>query len=78
MPGAKVTAEIARYRGIPQGQDSISPNRNPADNCAEDLLDAVARVRNITGKPVGFKAVIDAHGWLDEFCKVIAHSCGVP
>ena len=72
LPGAKVTAEIARIRGIPQGQDSISPNRNPAINSAEDLLDAVAQVRNITGKPVGFKAVIGAYGWLDELCTVIA------
>ena len=72
MPGAKVTAEIARIRGIPQGQDFISPNRNPAINCAEDLLDALAGVRNITGKPVGFKAVIGAYGWLDELCTVIA------
>src|SRR5688572_13685585 len=28
LPGAKVTDEIARIRGIPAGQDSISPNRH--------------------------------------------------
>src|SRR5271166_5218262 len=28
LPGAKVTAEIAAIRGIPAGQDSISPNRH--------------------------------------------------
>jgi glutamate synthase domain-containing protein 2 len=72
LPGAKVTAEIARIRAIPEGQDSISPNRNPAINSAEDLLDAIAQVRNVTGKPVGFKAVIGAYGWLDELCTVIA------
>lgn len=72
LPGAKVTAEIARIRAIPEGQDSISPNRNPAIDSAEDLLDMIARVRDITGKPVGFKAVIGAYGWLDELCTVIA------
>lgn len=71
LPGAKVTAEIARIRGIPQGQDSISPNRHPSINSATDLLDQVARIRRVTGKPTGFKAVIGAYGWLDELCEAI-------
>ena len=28
LPGKKVTAEIAQIRGIPEGRDSISPNRH--------------------------------------------------
>ena len=68
LPGAKVTAEIARIRSIPEGEDSISPNRNPAINNAEDLLAAIDRVRRVTGKPVGFKSVIGAYGWSDELC----------
>ncbi len=71
LPGAKVTGEIARIRAIAEGEDSISPNRNPAIDSAEDLLDAIARVRRVTGKPVGFKAVIGAYGWLDELCLLI-------
>ena len=59
-PGAKATAEIARIRSIPEGEDSISPNRNPAIDNAEDLLAAIDRVRRVTGKPVGFKSVIGA------------------
>mgnify|MGYP001308594976 FL=1 len=72
MIGAKVITEIAHIRAIPQGQDSISPNRNSAINSTEDLLDAIATVHNITGKPASFKAVVDAYGWLDELCTVIA------
>ena len=71
LPGAKVTGEIARIRAIAEGEDSISPNRNPAIDSAEDLLDAIARVRRVTGKPVGFKAVNGAYGWLDELCLLI-------
>ena len=26
----------------------------------------IERIRSVTGKPVGFKAVIGAYGWLDE------------
>ncbi|HED18250.1 MAG TPA: FMN-binding glutamate synthase family protein [Gammaproteobacteria bacterium] len=66
LPGAKVTEEIARIRGIPAGQDSISPNRHIDINSTDDLLDTIERIRDVTGKPVGFKAVIGAYGWLDE------------
>lgn len=71
LPGGKVTPEIAAIRGIPVGEDSISPNRHPEINNEEDLLDLIARVRDVTGKPVGIKAVIGAYGWLDDlFCAV--------
>ena len=65
LPGAKVSEEIARIRNIPVGEDAISPNRHPDINCNEDLLDMVNHVRNVTGKPTGFKCVIGAYGWLD-------------
>ncbi len=71
LPGNKVTEEIARIRGIPPGRDSISPNRHPDINSIPDLLDTIQRIRDITGKPVGFKVVIGAYGWLDELCEEI-------
>ena len=66
LPGGKVTAEIAAIRGIPEGEDSISPNRHPEIDSASDLLDMINRIRDASGLPVGFKAVIGAYGWLDE------------
>ncbi len=75
LPAVKVTAEIAAVRGIPAGQDSISPNRHPEiGNCTE-LLDFIERVRHITGKPVGFKTVVGAYGWLEELF-IEAHARG--
>jgi glutamate synthase domain-containing protein 2 len=71
LPGAKVTDEIARIRMIPVGQDAISPNRHPEVSSAGELLDLVARVRGVTRKPTGIKAVIGAYGWLDELCEEI-------
>jgi glutamate synthase domain-containing protein 2 len=65
LPGGKVTQEIATIRGIPAGQDAISPNRHLDINSNRDLLDIIQRVREVSGKPVGFKAVIGAYGWLD-------------
>ncbi len=64
LPGDKVTAEIATIRGIPEGEDSLSPNRHLDVDSAEDLLDLIDRVRRVTGKPVGFKCVIGSVDWL--------------
>ena len=71
LPGAKVTQVIASTRGIPAGQDSLSPNRHPDIGCIDDLLDMIHRVREVTGKPTGIKAVIGQAGWLDELCQRI-------
>ena len=76
LPGEKVTAEIAAIRFIDVGQDSISPNRHPEINSEEDLLDLIARVRRVTGKPTGFKTVIGAYGWIDKMCDEI-HRRGI-
>ena len=71
LPSVKVTAEIAAIRGIPAGQDSLSPNRHLDVDSASDLLDLIERVRSITGKPTGFKSVIGAYGWLDDLFEEI-------
>ncbi|MEJ2115045.1 MAG: FMN-binding glutamate synthase family protein [Gammaproteobacteria bacterium] len=71
LPGGKVTEEIAKIRGITVGTDSISPNRHPEIDSADDLLDTLEHIRNVTGKPVGFKAVIGAYGWIDALCEGI-------
>ena len=65
LPGAKVTPEIAEIRGIEVGRDSISPNRHPEINNAGELLDFIHHVREVSGKPTGFKAVIGGYGWLE-------------
>ena len=71
LPGGKVTEEIAKIRGIPLGADAISPNRHPDVNSNTELLDMIHRVRSVSGKPVGFKAVIGAYGWLDRLFEEI-------
>ncbi len=61
LPAGKVTPEIAMIRGIPVGQDSLSPNRHRDIASVEQLLDSIERVRDLTGKPVGIKTAIG--GW---------------
>lgn len=76
LPGEKVTEEIAHIRGIHVGEDSISPNRHPEIDSVEDLLDMIDHIRTVTGKPVGFKTVIGAYGWLEQLCRAI-HQRGI-
>lgn len=71
LPGVKVTHEIAAIRGIPVGRDSISPNRHREIANVGQLLDFLERVRDVTGKPTGFKAAIGTHDWLDELLEEI-------
>ena len=71
LPGAKVSKEIAEIRGLNIGEAAISPNRHAELNSNDDLLDMVVRVRKVTGKPTGFKAVISSEVWLDELFSLI-------
>jgi len=71
LPGGKVTLEIAAIRGIPAGEDSLSPNRHTDIRDGKELLDFLDRVRGITGKPVGFKTVLGSTDWLEALCREI-------
>ncbi len=68
LPAEKVSPEIASIRGIPVHEASISPNRHPEIKCNDDLLDMIHHIRNVTGKPVGFKVVIGDYDWINELC----------
>jgi glutamate synthase domain-containing protein 2 len=71
LPGKKVTAEIARIRGIPEGRDSISPNRHRDIANINDLLDKVAWVRELTGRPVGVKTAIGGWALMNQAAEAI-------
>ena len=76
LPAEKVTDLIATTRGIPSGEDSISPNRHPEVTDAVSLLDLIDRVRIASGKPTGIKLVLGQTTWLDDFCEAI-HARGL-
>ena len=63
LPRHKVTAEISLTRGVPMGQDCISPARHSAFSTPTELLQFIARLRELSGgKPVGFKLCL-GHPW---------------
>lgn len=72
LMGVKVTPEIARIRGIPVGEDSLSPNRHPDIANINELLDMIVRVRDITGKPVGIKTALGGWEFMHQLTEAIA------
>ena len=59
LPGAKVTAEIAATRGVPIGQDCVSPASHSEFSSPLELMKFIARLRKLSrGKPVGFKLCV--------------------
>ena len=63
LPAAKVSPEIAATRGVPVGQDCVSPAAHAAFDSPRGLLAFVERLRNLSGgKPTGFKLAI-GHPW---------------
>lgn len=58
LPAKKVTAEIAEIRGINEGESALSPNRHVDAGTPAELLDLVAKVREVSGRPTGLKFVV--------------------
>ncbi|WGI23613.1 FMN-binding glutamate synthase family protein [Amylibacter sp. IMCC11727] len=71
LPAEKVTKRIAEIRGIREGEASISPNRHLDISTVGELLDFIAHVREVTGKPVGFKTVVSDDGPMRELFEEI-------
>ena len=58
MPAKKVTPEIAEIRGIPVGKSCLSPNSHREFSNADEMLDFVERIAELTGLPVGIKSAV--------------------
>jgi glutamate synthase domain-containing protein 2 len=68
LPAAKLTKEISIIRHVPMGQDVVSPPSHSAFSTPIELLQFVAKLRELSGgKPVGFKLCI---GRRDEFLAI--------
>jgi glutamate synthase domain-containing protein 2 len=71
LPGRKVTAEIAQVRGIPEGRDSISPNRHRDIANMNELLEKIVWMRNLTGRPVGVKTAVGGWRFMNEMADIV-------
>jgi len=69
LPKSKITAEIAATRGVPMMQDCVSPARHSEFSTPVELLQFIARLRELSGgKPIGFKLCL-GHAW--EFMGIV-------
>ncbi|MGV0791407.1 FMN-binding glutamate synthase family protein [Mycolicibacterium sp. XJ1819] len=66
LPAAKVSAEIAAARGIPEGRDCVSPSRHAEFTDTDGLLDWVELLAAETGLPVGIKSAVGDLGFWQE------------
>ncbi|MDJ0382348.1 FMN-binding glutamate synthase family protein [Streptomyces sp. G-G2] len=72
LPGAKVNAEIARVRGVPQGETVISPPFHRVYSTPRELVRFLARMRELAdGKPVGFKLCVGSRREFLAVCKAM-------
>ena len=58
LPAPKISAEIARIRGISRGEDCISPASHTTFSDVDGLLDFVETLADATGLPVGIKSAV--------------------
>src|SRR5699024_4612280 len=72
LPAAKVNAEIARTRGIPQGEKCVSPPGHSEFGTPVELIEFLARLRELSGgKPIGFKLCVGSRSDVLAICKAI-------
>jgi glutamate synthase domain-containing protein 2 len=72
LPGKKVTEEIAEIRGVPPGEDVLSPPAHSAFSTPTEMLEFLQRLRDLSGgKPVGFKLCLGQPHEFMGICKAV-------
>ncbi|WP_458248734.1 FMN-binding glutamate synthase family protein [Streptomyces sp. MAI_2237] len=72
LPGAKVNAEIAKVRDVPEGKTVISPPYHRVFSTPRELVRFIARMRELSGgKPTGFKLCVGSRRQFLAVCKAM-------
>src|SRR5471032_2816456 len=72
LPAAKVSVEISQTRGVPTGQDCVSPASHSAFSTPVELMRFIAEMRRLSGgKPAGFKLCIGNEWEFLAICKAM-------
>jgi glutamate synthase (ferredoxin) len=66
LPAAKITPEIAKIRGVPLGEDCVSPAHHTAFSNVDSLLDFVELLADRSGLPVGIKSAVGGEKFWHE------------
>lgn len=71
LPQAKISAEIAETRGIPQDEDCASPARHTEFDDVDSMLDFVEMIADETGLPVGIKSAVGESDFWEELAQAM-------
>lgn len=72
LPAEKITKEISQIRGIPMGEDCLSPPDHKTFTTPRELLQFIAELRELSqGKPVGFKVALGIKKEFLGICKAM-------
>ncbi len=72
LPAQKITPEIAAIRGVPMGEDVLSPPTHSTFSTPKGLLNFVEQLRELSnGKPVGFKLCLGKKREFMAICKAM-------
>ncbi|MEU7423011.1 FMN-binding glutamate synthase family protein [Streptomyces sp. NPDC040750] len=79
LPGAKVNAEIARAREVPEGKTVVSPPYHRVFSTPRELVRFIARLRELSGgKPTGFKLCVGSRRQFLAVCKAMLEEGTAP
>ncbi len=73
LPASKITPEISRIRGIPEGRDCASPAKHSEFDNVDGMLDFVERLADISGVPVGIKSAVGQMDFWHELADLMVH-----
>lgn len=72
LPAKKVTKEISMIRGVPMGQDVLSPPGHSAFSTPIEMMQFIKRLRSLSeGKPIGIKLCLGKRREFISLCKAM-------
>jgi glutamate synthase domain-containing protein 2 len=78
LPGVKVTPEIAECRGVPVGEDCVSPPVHSEFSDVDGLIGFVETIAAETGLPVGIKSAVGEGEFWETLAERMASTGGGP
>ncbi len=72
LPSKKITAEISKIRSVPMGKDCLSPAAHVEFSNADELLDFVERLADVSGgTPIGIKSAVGQMDFWTELAQLM-------
>jgi glutamate synthase domain-containing protein 2 len=71
LPAAKISKEISEIRGVPMGQDVLSPSFHKAFTNVPELMVLIEKIAERTGIPVGIKSAIGKMEMWEELTDIM-------